>query len=92
MNSNLAKRSLIEDIQSGNNTDQFFGHLADANLSDQEIKEALAQMAEAAAGRKEMEAKITGATIKGLEHETGGVEFEKERARGLRRLAQFFRI
>ena len=49
-------------------------------------------MAEAAANRKDSEAKITSASTKGVEHLTGGVEFEKERARGLRRLADFFRI
>ncbi len=92
MNSDLARRSILADIHQGNDADAFFGHLAEANLSDTEIKEALAQMAEAAAGRKDKEAKITGASIKGVEHLTGGVEFEKERARGLKRLAEFFRI
>jgi uncharacterized protein YdbL (DUF1318 family) len=90
--SNLARRAILEDISQGNATDAFFGHLADAELSDSEIKEALAQMAEAAAARKDNEAKITEASIRGVEHLTGGVEFERERARGLRRLAQFFRI
>ena len=91
MNKNLARRSLVADIQNGNATDQFFGHLTEAGLTKEETILALAQMAEAAAARKTTEAQIVSASVYGSERLTGTDGFEIKRAEGLKRLAAFFR-
>lgn len=91
MNSDLSRRSLLTDIQVGNDTDAFFGHLIEADLTKEEKILALAQMAEAAAGRKTTEAQIVSASVYGSERLTGTDAFERNRAKGLKQLAIFFR-
>lgn len=87
----LNLRSLWEDVSTGNHSDNLLGHLAESDLPSDLKLEALAIAAENAAERKDNEAKIVASSVKGVEHLSGGAEFEINRASSLRKLAEFFR-
>lgn len=89
--SDWARKALREDVRSGNHTDAFLGHLSEANLSPQEVKDVFTWMAEAASKRKGIEAETVNASVRGVENLTGHADFETERSSGLKKLADFFR-
>jgi hypothetical protein len=69
----------------------FLDNLADADLSLEQIKEAIALMAEAEAKRYDEEADIVNRSVEGVGHLTGTATFETRRANNLRKLAKTIR-
>jgi hypothetical protein len=87
MNSGLALKCLLQDIDEGNTT-SFFLHLANANLGPEMIKEYTALMVEAEAVRSNTTADIVDASTKGIE---GSGSAERQDAANLNKLAGLFR-
>ncbi len=79
--------ALQADIEDGNHTDAFLGHISESDLTKDEILEYLAQMAINAAERKFIEAKIVKQSIEGVRNITGGTQFETDRGFNLIKLA-----
>ena len=86
----FARSALKADIEQGNDAGSFFGHLSEANLSTGEIKQAVVELIRATAQKKELEAEVVTASVRGVEYLTGGAEFERDRAESLRSLATLF--
>lgn len=89
----MAERNLkIEEIIASGEVDVFLGHLADSDLSVRDIDELLAQASEAAAGRKNIQAKLVVESVSGVEHLVPNAgHFESEKAGKLLELSKKFR-
>ena len=90
MKPEFARDCLEQDIESGN-ISGFLIHLANADLSSNEIKILMAEMLDAEAGRKYLAAEEVDRSTKGVEDIAGDGSAERHDAENLTKLAQFFR-